>query len=256
MAGSWAASWRALLEDDHAGREVRQGRAYHRSGRVTGLDVVTGRLSGRVQGRRATPRAVEVTVAVLDDQQWAQVVDLLGAQLRHSARLLAGLQPEGLPDELAEMGVTLLPGADDVDIACACGGAQPCAHAAAVWEAGATAIDEDPFTLLRLRGRGRERLLAEIAAARARRSPRDGDRFADAIPLDRLGREDWTRARSPLEELHLPPEEPAASGATPLRLLGDPPGWPRGPSAEELFAPLVAHASRWASDQMDEAGEP
>lgn len=256
MPGSWAASWRALLDEEHAGREVRQGRAYHRSGRVTGLDVATGRLSGRVQGRRATPRAVEISVAVLDDDQWARVVDLLAGQLRHSARLLAGLQPEGLAEELADAGVILLPGPEDVAIVCACGRAQPCAHAAAVWEAGATAIEEDPFTLLRLRGRGRERLLAEISAARASRSPGDGDGFAHAVPLDRLDHDGWTRARIPLEEVHLPPQDPATPGATPLRLLGDPPGWPRGPSAEELFSPLVARAARWATERIIEAEEP
>lgn len=254
MAGSWATSWRGLLADSDASarRELKEGRAYHRSGRVVGADVAPGRLSGRVQGRRATPRAVEVTVAVLDDDQWAQVVDVLAAQLRHSARLLAGLQPEGLADELAEGGVALLPGPDDVEVVCACGRAQPCAHAAAVWEAGAVAIDEDPFALLRLRGRGRERLLAEIAAARARRSAQDGEGSGDAVPLDRLDPEGWTRARSPLEDVHLPPAAATAPGVTPLRLLGDPPGWPRGPGAEAMFGPLVQQAARWARERTGE----
>lgn len=240
----WAAQWRALLlDDDQRTRAVAQGRAYHRSGRVTDLQVGTGRLSGRVQGRRATPRAVEVRIAVLNDEQWTTIVELLAGQLRHSARLLAGLQPVGLAEELAARGLRLLPAAEDVQTTCGCGGAQPCAHTAAVWESATDRIAEDPFTLLRLRGRGRERLLADLAAGRTHR--RDG---AGSIPVSELDAAGWTSARSPLEDLHLPSAEGRTPVAGPLRVLGDPPGWPRGPSADELLGPLVELAARWASD--------
>ncbi len=43
-------------------------------------------------------------------------------------------------------------------------------HAAGVWLAAAERIAADPFALLRVRGRGRERLLAEVAATRGPRS--------------------------------------------------------------------------------------
>lgn len=249
-ATTWAAQWRALLPGDseRAARAIAQGRSYQRSGRVTDLQVTTGRLSGRVQGRQATPRAVEVTVAPLDDGDWATVVSLLAGQLRHSARLLAGLQPEGLAEELAERGVRLLPGPSEVDTTCGCGRAQPCPHAAAVWESTTERITEDPFTLLRLRGRGRERLLADLAAERAQHTDSAG-----SVPLKELAAAGWTRARSPLEDLHLPATEATEASMGPLRLLGDPPGWPRGPSADELFGPLVERARRWAA-ALDRSG--
>lgn len=254
MAVSWSAQWRTLLrvDDATARRQVVQGRAYHRSGRVTGVRVATGRLSGRVQGHRATPRAVDITVALLDDGQWGQVVDVLAAQLRHSARLLAGLQPEGLAEELETVGVSLLPAADDVAINCGCGQGQPCAHAAGVWEASAELIEDDPFALLRLRGRGRERLLAEVAAARGPRGQGGQDTPDDVLALDELDAKGWSQARSRLEELHLPDDRHAPGGAVPLQLLGDPPGWPAGPRAEELFGPLVERAARWARQRTDD----
>jgi len=243
VAWSWARRWETLLpsDDPATAREVAQGRSYHRSGRVTALRVATGRLRGRVQGNLATPRAVEVAVPVLGDPEWSRIVRLLAGQLRHSARLLAGLQPEGLEEELSAMGVRLLPGPDEVDTNCGCGKAQPCAHTAAVWQAVTERIDEDPFTLLRLRGRGRERLLAELAAERARHAA-----GTDRVPLEGLGVEGWTRARSPLEALHLPPEDDGGPAFSPLRVLGDPPGWPPGPGAESLFGPLVQRAADWA----------
>jgi len=249
VATSWAAQWRELLApgNPRAAREVAQGTAHHRSGRVTDLRVATGALWARVQGHRATPRTVEMEVAVLDEEDWRCVIELLAGQLRHSARLLAGLQPEGLVEELADRGVRLLPTPEDVETTCGCGRAQPCAHAAAVWEAATARIDEDPFTLLRLRGRGRERLLAEVAAAR-------GEPAGDAPfrPLSELAVEGWGRARSPLEELHLPQPERAAPAARALRVLGNPPGWPGGPDADDLFGPLVDRAAQWAR-RLDDA---
>lgn len=244
-ASPWATAWRDLLNvhRERAARAVAQGRAYHRSGRVTDLQVTTGRLSGRVQGRRATPRAVEVSVAALGPDEWATIVELLAGQLRHSARLLAGLQPAGLTEELAERGVRLLPAPDEVESTCGCGGVQPCPHTAAVWESATERIAEDPFTLLRLRGRGRERLLADLAAARAQQTHGTG-----SVPLSELVPAAWTSARSPLEDLHLPAIHAREAVAGPLRVLGNPPGWPRGPNADELFGPLVERAARWATD--------
>lgn len=246
---SWEAHWRSLLatENEAVVREVVQGRAYHRSGRVTDLRMSAGFVAGRVQGRQSTARVVEVTVATLTAREWATVVDLLAGQLRHSARLLAGLQPEGLAEELADLGVQLLPEPDDVATTCGCGAVRPCAHVAATWEATSDQIADDPFTLLHLRGRGRERLLADLAANRAQQAD-----HAVSVPLTDLSPAGWARNRAPLEDLHLPSGQvPDRSGA-PLRLLGDPPGWPRGPGADELFGPLVERAARWAAGLDDD----
>lgn len=240
---TWAAQWRALLSGngERGDRAIAQGRAYQRSGRVTDLQLGTGHLSGRVQGRQATPRAVEVTVTVLGDAEWSTIGAVLARQLRYSARLLAGLEPDGLTEELAAAGVSLLPSREEVRTTCGCGRTQPCAHAAAVWETATERIIEDPFTLLRLRGRGRERLLADLAAGRAGPSEQ-----ADVVAVGELHATGWNTASSPLEELHLPALHLRDGAASPLRLLGDPPGWPRGPRADELMAPLVERAARWA----------
>lgn len=248
---SWEDRWRELLGDvpDSAARAVVEGRGYQRSGRVTDLRVQAGTASGRVQGKRATPQLVDIVVPTLDEAEWHTVVGVLAGQLRHSARLLAGLAPEALEGELAASGVALFPAPEAVTASCGCGEAvSPCAHVAAVWEATAEAIAADPFAWLRLRGRGRERLLADLAAARGR----DTDGAAAGLTLDELAADGWRSARVPLSEIHIPPGEPPATTAAPLRLLGDPPGWPSGPDAWRLFSPLVAAAAAWMAD-LDES---
>jgi uncharacterized Zn finger protein len=247
---AWSQRWRDLLIDaaPQIARRVTQGRQLLRSGRVTDVRVSAGMLSGRVQGSRATPHLVEIDVGVLPDDAWGRVVGVLAGQVRHSARLLAGLVPDGFDAELEGAGVDLFPDVGGLDVTCLCRDpVSLCAHAAAVWEAVAALLEADPFVLLRLRGRGRDRLLAELAAAR-RSGAADG--AAAGVPLDRLDPEGWTRARAPLDDLHLPAAGPSRSAA-PLRVLGDPPGWAGGVSALDLFGPLVeraaAHAERAAA---------
>lgn len=243
MSG-WVKQWRAVVEDPRLDRRVAQGRQLNRSGRVSGVRATAGLLSGRVQGSRATPYLVEIAVGALDDAQWARVIDLLASQVRHSARLLAGLLPEGLDVELDATGIRIFPMIEEFDVTCACGdSAVVCPHAAGVWDAAAELLERDPFLLLRLRGRGRDRLLADLAGARgsAVRPEREM-----GMSIAELRAEGWTRARAPLEELHVPVLQPPATPAAPLELLGDPPQWAGGVSAWDLFRPLVERAARYA----------
>jgi uncharacterized Zn finger protein len=239
-----------MLDDDpQLARRVARGRAFHRSGRVSGVRATAGLLSGRVQGTRATPYLVEVAVGDLDDAAWTTVVDVLASQVRHSARLLAGLVPEGLDAELEATGIQLFPALDQLDVTCACGDkAAVCPHAAAVWEAAAELLETDPFLLLRLRGRGRDRLLADLASARQLHAGGDHAPRPAGVPIAGLESRGWTRARAPLDDLHLPVLQPPPTPAAPLKLLGDPPQWAGGVSAWDLFRPLVERAGAHAQE--------
>jgi uncharacterized Zn finger protein len=245
MSG-WTERWRAVIEDPRRVHRVVRGRQFHYSGRVSGVRVTAGLLSGRVQGTRATPYLVEIAIGVLDDTQWAQVIDLLASQVRHSARLLAGLMPEGLDVELEAAGIRLFPAIDELDVMCACGDtAVVCLHAVGVWEAVAEFLECDPLLLLRLRGRGRDRLLADLPGARHRAVNLER---GTGVPIAELQPEGWTQARASVEELRLPVLQPAPISAVPLKLLGDPPQWAGGVSAWDLFRPLVERAACYAHD--------
>jgi uncharacterized Zn finger protein len=216
---TWVERWHALLGEPGAEiRRFNQGRAFQRSGRVTAVRIDPGRLVGQVQGSRATPYLVEVMLPVFDDAAWRTVLATVGGQIRHAARLLAGQPPEGLDAELRDVGVDLFGEREDLDARCACGEAdRPCAHVIALWHELAERLAEDPFALLRLRGRGRERLLSELAAAR-RRGAGGAEEGVDPATLDAAA---WTRAARDLDALEVPAGIPPDSEAGPLRLLGD-----------------------------------
>jgi uncharacterized Zn finger protein len=248
---SWVEGWRALLGEPQPAdvRRFNQGRAFQRSGRVSGVRVDAGRLVGQVQGARATPFLVEVMIPVLDDRSWRLVLQQVGGQVRHAARLLAGHPPDGLEEELAEQGVALLGEPEQVDARCACGEAhRPCAHVVALWEDVAVRIEDDPFVLLRLRGRGRERLLAELAATRRSLS---GAERREGIDPSTLDPSSWVRSSADPDDLEIPmlPEPVTPAGA--LKLLGDPPGWAGNVGAWDLFRPHVEAAARAARRHLE-----
>ncbi|MPZ73424.1 MAG: hypothetical protein GEU74_09360 [Nitriliruptorales bacterium] len=251
MTSRWAQRWMEVFDDANPqiARRFAQGHNLVRSGRVSGVQVGRGIVTGSVQGFSATPLAVEVGVPALPDEQWERVVEALASQVRHRARLLAGQVPDGLDVQLEAQGLSLLPRADEVDVTCRCGDALvPCVHAAAVWQALAGEIDADPFVLLRIRGRGRERLLAESAAVRAVATPQE-EPGRDIAALDARW---WVHAPKPVDDLLAHPPEPPRTPAGPLRLLGDPPGWTGGVSAGDLFAPLIQRGAAWALALLDE----
>jgi uncharacterized Zn finger protein len=201
---------------------------------------------GQVQGSRATPYLVEVMLGVLGDEGWSTFLDVVGGEVRHAARLLAGHPPEGLEEQLEEAGVDLFGAPEAVDARCACGEAgRPCAHVVALWEDMAARIAEDPFDLLRLRGRGRERLLAELAAARRRRTGVEGRAGID--PAD-LAVGPWARSSVELADLEVDQGAVPETSAGPLKLLGDPPGWAGSVGSWDLFRPLIEQAARRARE--------
>ena len=251
MTNRWAQRWADLLEDDNPQvvRRIMQGRNLLRSGRVTGITIGRGTVSGSVQGFSATPLAVEVTLPVLSDEHWTSVIGALASQVRHRARLLAGQVPDGLEAQLEATGLSLFPQRIELDVTCRCGDpVLPCMHAAGLWLAVADEIDRDAFALLKVRGRGRERVLADSAAVRNASLPTP----PPGIALTDLPREFWLAARRDVDDFVPAPPAPPMIAAGPLRLLGDPPGWSGGVSAGDLFAPLVERGARWAVALLDD----
>ena len=236
----WAQRWRdALATDAVAERRLAQGRAWDRSGRVAQLRASDGLLQGSVQGSSATPFAVDIRLRTFEPQQWDRVYDVLASQARHHAHLLAGQAPVGLEEQLADRGLDLLPVTGELDTDCPCGDrVWPCVHVAAVWDAAGSRLEDDPFLVLQLRGRGRQQLMADLAERRRGHASDVGVALAD------LPAQGWTTPRAPLDSLALPRIDPPATPAPLLRLLGDPPGWEGRVSAWELFSPLIEAASR------------
>lgn len=240
----WSERWRDLLDDapGDIARRSRRGQSLLRAARVTDVRVTPGRLSGSVQGSRSTPYVVDIGLPQLPDPAWERIAEAIAGQVRHSARLLAGQAPDGLAVELQAAGVHLFLELHELEVSCACGEGL-CRHAAGVWHAAGEAMAEDPFVLLTLRGRGRQRLLEEVSALRGagKELPARG---LDPAELDPRG---WWERRASLDDIGLPA---ARSSLPALRALGDPPGWAGGVSADALFGPLVQRGALWARDLL------
>lgn len=181
----WGRAWVRTFEETVVdAADLVAARALARSGRLGAVMVLDGMASVVVD--RGGPDAVmaQLRVARLDDAAW----QAFGEELVREAGFAAALDTGELPAELVEhadqAGVELLPGPGDLETACECDAwAQPCVHALALLYQLAWHLDDDPYALVLLRGRTRERLLDTSATPAA---PARDDAAARAAEILRL----------------------------------------------------------------------
>ncbi|MEV8533016.1 SWIM zinc finger family protein [Streptomyces sp. NPDC051211] len=216
----WGRAWTEALEQlSRDSARLARGRDYAASGQVDAITVTPGRIVAYVRGSRPRPYRTELALTALTDGEWS---DLL-AGLAADPAALAALVEREVPRSLAER---ILPGPGDLLPHCSCPdtGRPPCKHAAALCYRTARLLDQDPFVLLLLRGRGERELLEELtrlnAAHAAREQPASTPDFP-GIPA----RTALSRALAPLPA---PPAPPTTAGA--------PPAYPGDPAAPDPLA--------------------
>ena len=223
----WGKRWIGSLEALGAvyANRLPRGRTYARQDRVTNLTIRPGRVTAKVQGSRARPYRVTLTLPVFDDATWDEVLEALAGAVRHTAALLDGRMPDDIDDVLQACGVSLFPRARELSTTCSCpDAANPCKHVAAVHYTLAQTFDDDPFLLPRLRGRDRDKLLAGLRAQRAGTTGPADDAHGDTdrTALADLVARDLFTARGPLDDIDVRPGLVGDPTAT-LRRLGPPP---------------------------------
>ncbi|MER5872982.1 SWF or SNF family helicase [Streptomyces sp. NPDC002044] len=160
----WGHAWLRALEDSALdGEQVRKGRRYARTGAVGAVSVRPGGLTAVVRDRDGTAHRTDVLVQEFTEAQWDRLLGLAAAESGHIAALLDREVPPELAEDAAEAGAELLPGIGDLDPRCDCGEWDHCPHTAALCYQVARLLDQDPFVLLLLRGRGERGLLDELA---------------------------------------------------------------------------------------------
>jgi uncharacterized Zn finger protein len=169
----WSRRFIEVMESFGVGGRLTRGRAYARKGQVISLDVEPGQVSASVQGSRVTPYKVRIGLPKFTELVWAKVEVVLAEQAIHSARLLAGEFPPELEPVFAGIGAPLFPvRLNDLDLQCSCPDqVVPCKHLAAVFYLLAERFDDDPFLILRWRGRPREALLRRLRELRGDERP-------------------------------------------------------------------------------------
>ncbi|WP_308404231.1 SWIM zinc finger family protein [Streptomyces sp. ATCC 21386] len=231
----WGNAWVTALEEgalDTA--RLARGRAYADKGKVDAVTVTPGLVLAYVHGSRPRPYRVQLRLRTLDDAEWDRFLDAAAAQPGHIAALLDKELPHALAGPGARpaagpggRGVRLLPGAGELEPRCSCPDfGHPCKHAAALCYHTARLLDEDPFVLLLLRGRGERELIDALSRRNAARAARAAQEQEPA-PLPGV------RARDALAPRALPP---LPAPAPPPPHPEQPPVYPGAPGGPDPFA--------------------
>ncbi|MFF5003982.1 SWF or SNF family helicase [Streptomyces phaeochromogenes] len=159
----WGQAWLKALEDAALDtQQVKTGRRLARAGAVGAVSVRPGRITAVVQDSDRTSHRADVLLQELSEEQWDRFLDMAVERAGHIAALLDREMPTHLVEDAEAAGVELLPGLGDLEAQCDCGAWDHCGHTAALCYQVARLLDQDPFVLLLLRGRGERELLDEL----------------------------------------------------------------------------------------------
>ncbi|MFC9238914.1 SWF or SNF family helicase [Streptomyces decoyicus] len=249
----WGQAWLKALEDTALdGAQLRLGRRHARGGAVGAVSVRPGRITAVVQDRDHTRHRSDVLLQQLSAADWDRFLDMVADRAGHIAALLDRDMPPVLVEDAAAAGIELLPGIGDLESECSCGAWDHCAHSAALCYQLARLLDQDPFVLLLLRGRGERELLDELQARSAARAegPAGEDVAAERSGAGVPAAEAYA-ARDILPPLPAAPPPVAVPGAPPVLGGGAPPAPGVDVAALEfLIADTAARAQRLLSDAL------
>lgn len=254
----WGQAWLKALEDSALdGEQVKLGRRHARAGAVGAVSVRPGRITAVVQDRDHTRHRSDVLLQRWGAADWDRFLDLVADRAGHIAALLDRDIPPVLVEDAAAAGIELLPGIGDLESECSCGAWDHCAHSAALCYQVARLLDQDPFVLLLLRGRGERELLDELQARSAARAavPASDDAEAEEAGAGVPAAEAYA-ARDILPPLPPPPPPVARPGAAPVLGGGTPPAPGVAVAALEfLIGNAAVRAQRLLTDAL-RAGHP
>ncbi|MFE7749567.1 SWF or SNF family helicase [Streptomyces sp. NPDC057428] len=217
----WGRAWLKSLEETALdGAQLKKGRRLAREGRVGAVSVRPGRLTAVVQDRDSTAYRSDVLLQELGEEEWDRFLDMASERSGHIAALLDREMPPHLVEDAAAAGVDLLPGIGDLDPHCGCEAWDHCPHSAALCYQVARLLDQDPFVLMLLRGRGERRLIDELQARSVARAagavgPATNAEGIAGAPAQGVRADEVFAARDILPSLPLPPGPPEEPGTPP-----------------------------------------
>ncbi|SDM41855.1 Uncharacterized conserved protein, contains Zn finger domain [Streptomyces sp. cf386] len=236
----WGQAWLKALEETALDSEqLKAGRRLARAGAVGAVSVRPGRITAVVQGRDRTAHRADVLLEELSSEQWDRFLDMTVERAGHVAALLDREMPPHLVEDAAATGIELLPGMGDLEPECGCGAWDHCGHTAALCYQVARLLDQDPFVLLLMRGRGERDLLDDLQTRSAAPAGRSPEPSASAEPEGVNATEAYATGDI-LPPLPALPELPAEPGVPPSLDTETPPAPGVDPDALEFLAARTA----------------
>ncbi len=211
MSSWWVDVWRSMLHEDlgFGSSELRAGRNLARQTADGALEVAPGSIVVRFADRGE--HTAQFTVSSLSEGQCEALLDTAATQPALVAGVFLGELPAAYDAHWREIGISLVPMADDLSCDCSCDDwAERCRHLAGLGELVGQVIEHDPYLLLTLRGWSREAFVDGLRRRRAEAlgmvfersdQPRGNDPGADAT-------ERFSRAVAALPALRPVPRRP------------------------------------------------
>ncbi len=178
----WSRRWRQWLAERGI---AAQAHAPGKGARIKRLEALPGRVSATLQPQAGDPCTVEIGIPTWTEDEWARALETLGHQALYTAHLLAGDLPPDLERGLAQAGVSLLPAPqEEIEQSCSCCARTnaPCEHVTAVYLALGDMLVDDPWLLLRLRGRDQQQVLRSLRMRRERDGEKTNGRSTPVQP--------------------------------------------------------------------------
>lgn len=149
----WGKAWNENLErySDYANR-IGRGRSYVRSGAVLDLQIAPGEIRALVQGSRARPYQVNITIRGLSKDAWDTIVKECAHKIGSLQELTTGKFPKELVEVFTASNRGLFPAPSEITLNCSCPDwATMCKHVAAVLYGVGARLDESPTLFFDLR---------------------------------------------------------------------------------------------------------
>lgn len=219
-----------------------QAMPYVRARFVNNICITSGRLEATV-----IDQITSISLRPFTAGQWRSVTQALSERAIFTTSLLNGELPEGINEIFKQASLSLFPSKlKEFTFSCDCGASSmPCEHVCALLITFASALEEDPFNILTLRGMSRDTLLSELRDARSDQTLNDASRrhYNYELPAQNVNFNDYFAMPKQTADLTF---DIKAVPNSMLERLGSPSEWHAPFSLADAIAPILAMASERA----------
>lgn len=165
----WGKAWNENLESYAEYSDlIGRGKSVVRCEAIVDLQVSAGEIRALVQGTRAKPYQVTITVKKLNRNTWNMVMSACKGKLASLEELLAGKFPKAVQETFMQRRTGLFPSPREIEFACSCPDwASMCKHIAGTLYGIGARIDEDRTFFFTLRDVAAVDLIRRAASSKA-----------------------------------------------------------------------------------------